>query len=347
MVKEKLPGYLQTDSSCNSNVISDVNNEFNRLQNSKSLSSRFQLFSPYTNSTLSDNNNKTVIISQQELDMRRKAEILKYNKNSFTNGKFTNKQNFSRLMRNNKNVQTQFANCSNNETLPTLTSSSDVPGPIINLQLNNDTPLYNYESNRNIYTLTNEDQNFKWNYFTNSNITANNNIETVLYRLTVGQDNLSINTFNFNFSVGIDIVGDLSNNINTCDLSFNNFELSVFFNNSKLSKTYNDNFNIVNGNLSFDISNNLTNTNNQTFKISQYLFNINIDNLELATEYGFVYEIKCKFDLNLNFSNYTPNNLNSKIIMNIDQNNSENISNILFNGYSPNSIQPFFIYSNQ
>ena len=46
--KGVLPGYLQSDPSCNSNLISSINDEFNRLQNSKNLSLRFKLLSIIT-----------------------------------------------------------------------------------------------------------------------------------------------------------------------------------------------------------------------------------------------------------------------------------------------------------
>ena len=78
--KGVLPGYLQSDPSCNSNLISSINDQFNRLQNSKNLSLRFKLFSPYTDSTLDDPNATRNNITQDQLNMRRKAEILKYKK---------------------------------------------------------------------------------------------------------------------------------------------------------------------------------------------------------------------------------------------------------------------------
>tara|TARA_B100001093_G_scaffold520444_1_gene615995 strand:- start:5888 stop:6937 length:1050 start_codon:yes stop_codon:yes gene_type:complete len=339
--KGVLPGYLQSDPSCNSNLISSINDEFNRLQNSKNLSLRFKLFSPYTNSTLDDPNATRNNITQEQLNMRRKAEILKYKKNT-TGGVPTSKQNFARLMRGTKNVQTQFANCLSNESISMPTTSSDVPGPVISLQLDNSIPLYNYESNRNVYSLTNETENFNWNYFADFNINTPIDTFTKLYSLTIGQENPNTTNFNFNFPLGINIEGDLSNN-NTCDVSLNSFDLKVFFNNSEVSTTFTNNFSDLSGNLSFTIPS--ITSEQSKFQIAQYLFNINIENLNLPTEYGFVYEIKCKFGISIQFAN-TPTNLTSKVIMNINQNQANNVDNILFNGYSLNNINPFYIYTN-
>ena len=58
-----------------------------------------------------------------------------------------------------------------------------------------------------------------------------------------------------------------------------------------------------------------------------------------------VYEIKCKFGLSIQFAN-TPTNLTSKVIVNINQNQGNNVDNILFNGYNLNNNNPFYIYTN-
>lgn len=105
--------------------------------------SRFTLVSPYPNFT------------QSQLDMRRKVEILKYNgnkQNTKTNI-LTKKEQFALLSKgkssakisqytitNNKSGNT----CASDLTKPTLTSSCNVPGPLIYLQLDSSVPLYNY-----------------------------------------------------------------------------------------------------------------------------------------------------------------------------------------------------------
>ena len=89
--------------------IEQARNEMIAFKNSKKMSLRFEIKSPYTTSVLSDPNNERQTnpkFTQQQLDMRRKIEILKYSKQSFTSGNLSNRQNFSRLMRSNKNVKT-------------------------------------------------------------------------------------------------------------------------------------------------------------------------------------------------------------------------------------------------
>ena len=101
--------------------------------------------------------------TEEQLNMRRKAEILKYKKNS---SNLTKKQQWSRLNRgygpNRKKVwatQNQFTTNPNTSNLPRVnntlicsnsivncssTSSSDVPGPIMNLCFDKNVPLTRY-----------------------------------------------------------------------------------------------------------------------------------------------------------------------------------------------------------
>ena len=99
-----------------------------------------------------------------QLDMRRKVEILKYENNA-TNTKtnnLTKKQQWSMLVNGNTKNGSQASiierelliqknentiPCQQDEFLPTLSSSSDVPGKVIVLQYDPLIPLYNYVSN--------------------------------------------------------------------------------------------------------------------------------------------------------------------------------------------------------
>ena len=95
---------------------------------------RFNLVSPY------ENNQYT----ETQLNMRRKCEILQYynyNQNTKTNS-FTKRQSFANLVKNGSTANKR-AYCQNN-SIPTPTSSCDVPGPVIMLQYDPTVPLYNF-----------------------------------------------------------------------------------------------------------------------------------------------------------------------------------------------------------
>ena len=124
---------------------------------------RYNPISPY----------KGTSFSKFDLDMRRKAEILKHTgpQKSTQVNKLTKAQQYAQLVSGNsptqklldphtgqlKQIQQSFCDSSLNFT---LTSSSDVPGPIVSLYLDKNIPLYNYAApnsafNENTYDIYN------------------------------------------------------------------------------------------------------------------------------------------------------------------------------------------------
>ena len=109
-------------------------------------------------------------VTQFDLDMRRKAEILKYNKNA--NGKLTKKQSWTQTVAGNLQrrtysqtaVQTIVAGgiCEDLSKRPTPTTSSGVPGPVMNLYYDPSINLYNYSTNPNVYATENYDETDMW-----------------------------------------------------------------------------------------------------------------------------------------------------------------------------------------
>lgn len=95
---------------------------------------RLSLISPYDSGTY----------TQNDLDMRRKAEILKHQAESTkTNSKLTQKQKFSQIVRSNTASSKLKADCDSSIIL-TPSSSSDVPGKAVQLYLDPSVPLYNF-----------------------------------------------------------------------------------------------------------------------------------------------------------------------------------------------------------
>jgi len=121
--------------------------------------------------------------TNMQLDMRRKAEILKYNgvtQNSKTNSQ-TKTQLYSYLANNkiNSNVS-QYAltyalkdlNCATNKNLPTLTTACDVPGPPMYLYNDPSIPLYNYSGivNNRSSGIINSPPPAAWSIYTTNEI---------------------------------------------------------------------------------------------------------------------------------------------------------------------------------
>lgn len=92
--------------------------------------------------------------TKQQLDMRRKVEILKHNNKNTKGNNLTKKEAYSLLAKSTANQISQFtiqqlqnqntSTCITNSTKPTWTSACDVPGPPTLLQYDPTVPLYNY-----------------------------------------------------------------------------------------------------------------------------------------------------------------------------------------------------------
>lgn len=148
---------------------------------------RFELVSPYPDHT------------QEQLDMRRKAEVLKYKKNAEI---LTRTKKWTSLVNNNRRRI-----CVERLNIWTPTSSSDVPGPIILLTDDETIPLYNYAHmlQKMVETFP-EDRTFPYDTFSKNDIYVNSNDLVNIADQVI----LSPNTFNYNFTITIPLAITMS-----------------------------------------------------------------------------------------------------------------------------------------
>jgi hypothetical protein len=237
---------------------------------------RIEMVSPYPNFT------------ESQLNMRRKVEILQHTKNSSKGDQQSKSQKFARSI--NKNANTILNNCTSDLYLPSLTSSCDVPGPIITLQYDPSVPLYNYAQNINAYGQLSSDIIFKWLDKTYSNIPAYNNVETTFIdSLAIGTLDTNPTTFTINTPIGIYIEGSVAGNTISGNVSLSNISVLVYYNNQQLNiiqPTIQLNGVAVSESVDYTV------TTPGIFNGSQYIGNLTISNLVLPTQYGFTYSIK-------------------------------------------------------
>jgi hypothetical protein len=180
--------------------------------------------------------------TQAQLDMRRKAEVLQYNKTS--NGRMTNKQRWVNVVNGNTQRRTYSSYvlraiadgeadpCPNDLALPTLTTASDVPGPPMYLYYDSTIPLYNYNSQQISYGTQNNEETTNWILTNNIDILGNNSkILTMNIRPSVDQYAYSfsvttsvalrVTCTNNGIPSGGDISGVFSINIPTENISLN------------------------------------------------------------------------------------------------------------------------------
>jgi hypothetical protein len=225
----------------------------------------------------------------------------------------------------------------NTDMIPTPTSSSDIPGPIINLFRDVSIPLYNYSTNVNSYGLINEENNTKYRYIINKNIEFTNGVENTLFSLNIINNNDEYrNTFGFDIPLSIYFKSIINNTSVSNDVSWNDIKinisdinLKVYYNNSsvKLDNQTNISFPEI-SNIDYDISLNkdVTYSSNYTYSGLLYLGLLQFSNLNLYTQPGYVYDIKLMFTMtttyksnnlynDINYNTYF-DNLNTTIIAN-------------------------------
>lgn len=154
--------------------------------------------------------------TQAQLDMRRKTEILQYNKTS--NGKGTKKNAFVTAVKGSLQRRT-FSNyylksvqdgaeqqCPNDLYIPTLTTASDVPGRPIYLTYDPSVPLYNYNTQQNAYGTQNTANQPMWLINYDTDILDENNPQIFTLNIQPTIDNPFYN-FSFTTSVSLYVYG--------------------------------------------------------------------------------------------------------------------------------------------
>jgi hypothetical protein len=201
----------------------------------------------------------------------------------------------------------------NDDLIPTPTSSSGVPGPVIHLIRDLNVPLYNYKSsidtaNYGIIPPTND----KFiDYRIENNIIAENNTTTTIFTLNIiNADNVG-EYFNFEIPLSLYFSGNKNTTTNLYDTSFSNITMTIneptisvaySASNIVLDNKYDVLFNCTK-NIVFDLSLNYTTNNFTKFSGEIYIGTLKIQNLFLYTQPGYIYTIK--------FSNFITDNTSS------------------------------------
>lgn len=290
---------------------------------------RFNPVSPYIQNAQGE-----LVYTQDQLDMRRKAEILQYTaatQNSKQNGT-TKKQKFSQIVRNMIVPPSTTIDCPNLDMVPTPTYYSNIPGPVRSLVRDTSVPLYNYIKNTQSNAITTVEDNTTWKYFLDENVVCNNETSTRLLTLFF-TDKIDVKIKSFVLKVplavyikgeaNIDSIRDLSLNIYSADSPI---DATVYYNN--IATTIATTFSLPNQQLLYDVSNNnafshvLTNNNTVIlYDLYCYIGIMEITIPELYTEPGYIYDINVKFNMSVllpNLAGLTMTN-NLSVICNLKE----------------------------
>lgn len=223
--------------------------------------------------------------TKEQLDMRRKAEVLQYKKsNSQTTGQMTKKGKYAKLftIAGNNNI------CPLDLYLPTATSSSNVPGPITTIQYNESVPLYNYASDADNYANLNPDINYEFEAYSENNILVANNSSVKIANIMINKPNNFTRTFNISVPIGL-YVSAKSISDSSVYRSFYRIvrvTLGVYYNGTLVPGTSSIYTSFSNKYVSVT-----SNTNKTVFSGVSYVGTINLP-VTLDTQKGFVYELR-------------------------------------------------------
>ena len=268
-------------------------------QQTKNPLTRFTPVSPYDGSGHQ--------FTKLQLDMRRKAEILKYsaNKSSTQTNNLTKKQSFALLSRGSlKNVtQTSLQsggalNCDQTNFIPIPSSSSGVPGPVVYLYEDPAVPLYNYSNyNSRTYPSYIPNTNAPWQLVTYSDISLNSQTAGNLFYLILSNFiDRPIYNYDVTVPVGLSISGTRLSGSKPDNIFVNvqYMSLSVYYGTSLVTTIRNPGVGNYTGlNIGFDVENNSPGP----FQIVQYLGNLGVSNIQLFTSPTYVYSFIASFGL--------------------------------------------------
>jgi len=252
------------------------------------------------------------VYTQHDIDMRRKAEILKYNSNkvSTQTNNLTKYQKFSLLVNGYtqsipQSISTDLTiqrACPADALIPTPTSSSDIPGPVIMLVDNESVPLYNYVNptyTRSYSTLPpNNTDLFSIVYNENTKysiVDLSATVSSIYIREAIDRQ---FTTFQLNIPIGIYASGDISNNTGSnISIRISSVKLNVFYNDTIVTTSYGITAPTIVTNF-LDVSFNV-NRQQGTFSLVQYVGSLKTNNLKLATTIGTIYDIKLSFNYSI------------------------------------------------
>lgn len=314
-------------------------------------SSRFNVVSPYIYETSLE---EKLVYSQEDLNMRRKAEILKYSTKDYNKQK---KQNYSFLAK--KHTKARPCPSSNNAK---PSSSSGVPGPIIPLFENPNIPLYNYKDASKQFTFQNIPfDEFKriFDTFPFYNIDGFNNTYVNLMDIVIlNPDN---NQFQFDFSIPISLeysanfngIGSIAD-VTACQIAIFNSVLDIMYSDTLISSnniTYRSPGNGLDSDIvssTRSISLDLAESTVGQIKVRQYIGNLILKNVTIQTVTQYVYTMFLK--INTNYAEYSGDNDNVKPIRtnqlgdDITNSNAINLTDVTykyitnFNNTDPNLV---------
>jgi hypothetical protein len=198
-----------------------------------------------------------------------------------------------------KNILDGKTICNVKDMIPTPTSSSDVPGPIIQLYDDPSIPLYNYATNIRSYGIVNPEDNSLFTTYTYNDLNAPNETITKLFSLYLRNNIIrDYNTYSFETPVSISLKGVGEGSLSA---SVYSVVASVYYNDTLVISSDTQTQPNTQMRIAYDfypLSLQIVDS-SQEFGIVFYTGVLQINNMVLFCQPGFVYDVKLKFGINV------------------------------------------------
>ena len=235
--------------------------------------------------------------TKEQLDMRRKAEVLKYNKTA--NARTTKTQSWLQIVRGvyqRRTYSGAYLSGINNadadcETVITYSTGAGIPGPQIPLYLDPRVPLYNYNTQQQALGINNDEETDMWRTKYDTNLLSlRPNIFTINIRTPI--DNTQYK-YTLRTAIGLYLDGSSNALDYNVSVSFKQTSVKVLYGGALVPTsptiTLDSEFiSDVGGNITKDISGSLL---GGPYAGAIYLGNMTISNLLLLTAAGKTYDI--------------------------------------------------------
>lgn len=248
-------------------------------------------------------------ITSSQLDMRRKAEILKYESNRMPNqtNNLTKKQKWSRLITQPQRGSTIQPNtdCPLDASLRVLTTASDVPGRPMYLYEDPAIPLYNYIISRT-YAYNVPNPNSYWETTVNTNVGLLNGMGAGIFSLNI-LPNINKSDYSYNLSIpfGIHVGGTVKSSVSITSIppiriSITQTVLTVFCNGVQIAQKVDTATKPY-----FEIAISSGITPDRSFGATQMIGTLNYTGIQLNTSPIYVFDFALAFTFSATYPNGT------------------------------------------
>lgn len=271
---------------------------------------RYDIISPYVQ--ISDTN-PNLVFTKEQLDMRRKVEILRYQNNQMNSktNNTTKTQNWSFITGQTSHTKV----CRDNPYGETLTTQCDVPGPPMVLFYDPTVPLYNYISNREqIADYSSSVKVNIWDTFIYFDAEfSSKTLETcfdILYNST--KTGKTVYSFQTPLSINLQgtkdaFLGPLYTSVHEIEVKLTNVKCVVFYGVSPVIPLSTINIQMPTFNFKVVLP-----AEGGDFLATKYIGNLIANNISLYTEYQYVYSIKLSFEILINLYDVNGNIINTQ-----------------------------------